>query len=33
MKQEIKFGTGGWRAIIGDDFIKGNDINTKKVKK
>ena len=24
MKQEIKFGTGGWRAIIGDDFIKGN---------
>lgn len=20
----IKFGTGGWRAIIGDDFIKAN---------
>lgn len=24
MKHEIKFGTGGWRAIIGDDFIKEN---------
>ena len=22
--QEIKFGTGGWRGIIGDDFIKAN---------
>ena len=20
----IRFGTGGWRAIIGDDFIKSN---------
>ena len=20
----IKFGTGGWRAIIGDEFIKDN---------
>ena len=20
----IKFGTGGWRAIIGDEFIKAN---------
>ena len=20
----IKFGTGGWRGIIGDDFIKSN---------
>lgn len=24
MKQKIKFGTGGWRAIIGDDFTKEN---------
>ena len=20
----IRFGTGGWRAVIGDDFIKSN---------
>lgn len=24
LKREIKFGTGGWRAIIGDDFTKEN---------
>ncbi len=24
MRQEIKFGTGGWRAVIGDDFICQN---------
>jgi phosphomannomutase len=24
MKNEIKFGTGGWRAIIGEDFTKEN---------
>ena len=23
-KQKIEFGTGGWRGIIGDDFIKAN---------
>ena len=22
--QKIEFGTGGWRGIIGDDFIKAN---------
>ena len=24
MKTEIKFGTGGWRAVIGDDFVSEN---------
>ena len=24
MKTEIKFGTGGWRAVIGDDFTSTN---------
>ena len=24
MKTEIKFGTGGWRAVIGEDFICDN---------
>ncbi len=24
MKEQIKFGTGGWRAVIGDDFTKEN---------
>ena len=24
MKEKIKFGTGGWRAVIGDDFTKEN---------
>ena len=23
----IKFGTGGWRAIIGDEFIKANIVS------
>ena len=23
-KKMIRFGTGGWRAVIGDDFIKSN---------
>ncbi len=24
MKNKIVFGTGGWRAVIGDDFVKEN---------